>query len=298
MHEGLEVNSQKAAQHGTRQDEEWTTVIKPVSGWFDIHLDELWRYRDLVKLFVRRDFVANYKQTILGPAWHIVQPLLTTIIFTIVFGKIARISTEGTPQFLFYMSGNILWAYFATVLQGTSNTFIGNAHLFGKVYFPRLVTPISILLSGLIAFSIQLVMYLVFLSWFVLKGADVHPNIWVLALPIVLLLLAALAMGCGIIISSLTTRYRDLMVLVGFGVQLWMYLSPIVYPVSSLPEEYRFWAMLNPVAPVLEFFRFAFLGVGTVEWGSIALSLATILFVMLGGVVLFSRVERTFMDTV
>jgi lipopolysaccharide transport system permease protein len=276
----------------------WTTVIRPVSGWFDISFGDVWRYRDLIGLFVRRDFVANYKQTILGPAWHIVQPLMTTIIFTIVFGRIARISTEGTPQFLFYMSGNILWSYFSNVLLGTSNTFIGNAHLFGKVYFPRLVTPLSLLLSRLVAFAIQFALYLCFLAWYATRGADVQPNLWVLALPLVLLATGALAMGCGIIVSSMTTRYRDLTVLVGFGIQLWMYLSPIVYPLSSLPEKYRFWAMLNPVAPLLEFFRFAFLGTGTVRVEYLALSLVSTLLILLGGAVLFSRVERTFMDTV
>jgi lipopolysaccharide transport system permease protein len=281
-----------------RRDEEWTKVIQPVSGWFDLHLRDLWRYRDLISLFVRRDFTAQYKQTILGPAWHIIQPLMTSVIFTIVFSRIARIPTDGAPPFLFYMSGNIIWAYFSAVLTGTSSTFITNAHLFGKVYFPRLVSPVSLLLSRMIAFAVQFVLYLGFLAWYASRGADIHPNGWVLAMPLVIIYMAALGLGCGIIISSLTTRYRDLTVLVGFGIQLWMYLSPIVYPASSLPDRYRLLVMLNPVAPVLEFFRYAFLGAGTVSPWYIALGLGTTLSILLAGVIIFSRVERTFMDTV
>lgn len=290
--------SEKATIQDSQNGKEWTKVIGPVSGWFNIRFGDIWRYRDLIALFVRRDFVSQYKQTILGPAWHIIQPLMTTIIFTIVFGRIAKISTDGAPPFLFYMSGNIIWSYFAAVLTGTSGTFIANAQIFGKVYFPRLVSPVSLVLSRIIAFSVQFVLYLGFLVWFIAKGADIHPNGWILALPLVLIYTAALGLGCGIIISSMTVRYRDLVVLVGFGVQLWMYLSPVVYPVSAIPDKYQLLIMFNPVAPVLEFFRYAFLGVGTVQVEYLALGLITTGFILLVGIVIFSRVERTFMDTV
>ena len=276
----------------------WTQVIEPQGHAFDLKLAELWRYRDLIYLFVYRDFVSQYKQTILGPAWHLIQPLLTTLMFTLVFGKIAKISTEGIPPFLFYMTGIIIWTYFASILTVTSNTFVGNAAIFGKVYFPRLVVPIAALFSNLIAFSIQFLFFLCFLAWFAYRGAEIHPNFLVLVTPLLLLMMAALGLGIGIIISALTTRYRDLTVLVGFGVQLLMYASPIIYPLSVLPEKWRFWAALNPIAPIVELFRHAYLGAGSVSILQLSLSFLMILIILLAGIVMFNKVERTFMDTV
>jgi len=277
---------------------QWTTIIEPPAKLFDLKLDELWRYRDLIFLFVHRDFVAQYKQTILGPAWHFIAPLFTTIIFTIVFGKIAQIPTDGLPPFLFYMAGTVLWGYFSAVLTSTSSTFTGNAGIFGKVYFPRLAVPVAQLISRLIAFGIQFFFFLCFMAYFILAGAEVRPNAWVLALPLFLVMMAALGLGLGVIISSLTTRYRDLTVLVGFGVQLLMYATPIIYPLSVIPEQYRYWLLLNPIAPIIELFRYAFLGAGSVSLGMLAYSILFITAILYIGIVLFNRVERTFMDTV
>ena len=274
------------------------TVIEPHGSLFDLKLRELWAYRDLVVLFVRRDFVAQYKQTILGPAWHIIQPLFTTVIFTIVFGKIAQISTDGLPPFLFYMGGTVIWTYFANVLTDTSNTFVRNAAIFGKVYFPRLAVPVSNLVSKLIAFAIQFVFFLGFIAWFALTGSDVSPNVWVLLTPVLLVMMAALALGLGVIVSSMTTRYRDLAVLVSFGVQLLMYASPIIYPLSTLPEKWQSWMALNPIAPIVEAFRYAYLGAGTVDLAMLGYSAAVIGVILFIGIVMFNRVERTFMDTV
>lgn len=282
----------------TEDQQQWTQVIEPHGRHFDLKLSELWRYRDLVYLFVHRDFVAQYKQTILGPAWHFIQPILTTLMFTIVFGKIAKIPTEGVPPFIFYMAGTIIWTYFASVLTATSNTFVGNAGIFGKVYFPRLAVPIATLLSRLVAFAIQFFFFLCFLAWFALQSDEIHPNVWVLATPVLLLMMAALGLGMGVIISALTTRYRDLTVLVGFGVQLLMYASPIIYPLSVLPEKWQFWAALNPIAPIVELFRHAFLGTGSISFAHLGLSLLIILIILYVGIVMFNRVERTFMDTV
>lgn len=279
-------------------DSRHITIIEPHRGLFDLKLRELWGYRDLIGLFVRRDFVAQYKQTILGPAWHFIQPLFTTIIFTIVFGKIAQLSTDGLPPFLFYMAGTVIWTYFATVLTDTSGTFIRNANIFGKVYFPRLVMPVSTLLSKLIAFSVQFFFFLCFLAWFKLRGADIHLNAWVLATPLLLLMMAAYGLGLGVIVSALTTRYRDLSILVTFGVQLYMYLSPIIYPISTLSEPWRTLSALNPITPIVEIFRYAYLGAGTVDLGMLALSFSVIVVVLIVGIMMFNKVERTFMDTV
>lgn len=277
---------------------DWDLIIQPQGRLFDLKLKELWHYRDLIVLFVRRDFVAQYKQTILGPAWHFIAPLLTTLTFTIIFGKIAQIPTDGVPPFLFYMAGTVLWGYFSRVLTGTSNTFTGNAGIFGKVYFPRLAVPIANLLSRLIAFGIQFLFFLGFLAFFMWQGAAVGPNTWVLLTPLLLLLMAALGLGLGIIVSALTTRYRDLTVVVDFGVQLLMYATPVIYPLSILPEPYRTWMLLNPMAPIMELFRHAFLGAGQVSLGLLLYATVLIGLILFFGVLLFNRVERTFMDTV
>lgn len=276
----------------------WTTIIKPKTGWFDINLKELLQYKDLITMFVKRDFKTLYKQTILGPLWIIINPLLTTIMFTIVFGNIANISTDGMPQIVFYMLGTTVWTYFSTCLTKTSTTFTGNAAIFGKVYFPRLVTPISTVISGLINFAVQFVMFLGFATYYYISGAPIHPNIYILITPLLLVQLALLSLGFGIIISSLTTKYRDLAVLVTFGVQLWMYATPVVYPASQIGGKLKTLMMLNPVSPIVESFRYAFLGSGSIPWNYLGISVVTTLVVLFIGVVLFSRVEKTFMDTV
>lgn len=277
---------------------EHITVIEPPKSIFELRLREVWAYRDLLYLLVRRDFIAQYKQTILGPAWHVIQPLFTTIIFTIVFGRIAKIPTDGVPPFLFFMAGTTLWAYFSAVLTATVNTFIGNANIFGKVYFPRLVMPLSTLLSKLIGFAIQFVFFLIFLAWYWADGVAVKLNWAVALLPILVLMMALYALALGIIISALTTRYRDLAVVLTFGVQLYMYVTPIVYPASTIPEAWRQWLMANPMAPIVEAFRYAMLGSGSFEPAWLAISFITILAILVAGIVLFNRVERSFMDTV
>lgn len=276
----------------------WTTIIKPKTGWFDINLKELIQYKDLIVMFVKRDFKTLYKQTILGPLWIIISPLLTTLMFTVVFGNIANISTDGMPQIVFYMLGTTIWTYFSSCLTKTSSTFTGNAAIFGKVYFPRLVTPISTVISGLINFGVQFIMFLGFMIYYKMIGSPIEPNLWILITPLLLIQTAALALGFGIIISSMTTKYRDLAVLVGFGVQLWMYATPVVYPASQIGGKLKTLMMLNPVSPIVETFRYAFLGSGSIPWNYLGISIITTLVVLFAGVVLFSRVEKTFMDTV
>ncbi len=274
------------------------TLITASRSLFDWRLKQLWRYRDLITLFVWRDFVSVYKQTILGPAWHIIRPLTTTLIFTVVFSRMAGLSTDGTPPFLFYLVGTVAWTYFANCLDNTSKTFVGNAALLGKVYFHRLVIPVSLVFSNLIAFGIQLGILLVVMATYVLSGVSLHLTSWVLLTPVLLLILAGYALGGGIIVCALTTRYRDLTHLVTFGVQLLMYVTPVIYPVSAVPARYRWAANLNPLTPVFEGFRVGFLGAGTVTLEQLAVSFGIMVGVLVAGTVLFTRVERTFMDTV
>ena len=279
------------------------TVIRPPSGWLDLHLGELLRYRDLILLFVKRDFVSLYKQTVLGPAWAVIQPFLTTIVFSLVFGSMAGLAPEGVPSFLFYLSGTVVWTYFSNCLTRTSDTFIANAPILGKVYFPRLVMPVSTVLSKLIDFTIQYAFFLVFLAVYLLTGAKIQPNRCILLTPVLLLQLAMLSLGCGIIISAATTKYRDLRMLVSFGVQLWMYASPVAYDMFSMSafapgSRYYGLYMLNPVTPIVNLFRYAYLGIGQVDWGYYGLSWVVTAALLFAGVVLFSRVEKTFMDTV
>jgi len=277
---------------------EWDMIISPKRNLFDLRLGELWRARDLVLLFVRRDFVSIYKQTILGPLWYLIQPLLTTVVFTFIFGSIAKLPTDGLPQFLFYMSGTVVWGYFATCITKTSDTFITNTALFGKVYFPRLAVPVSILISTLIAFAIQFVFFLAFMGYFALGGTALHPNWWMLMTPVLIFMMAGLGLGFGIIISALTTKYRDLRFLVTFGVQLMMYATPVILPMSSFPQRFQWIILANPMTPIVEIFRYAYLGAGTVNLPDLAYSFGFMLVVVIIGTVIFNRVEATFMDTV
>jgi len=283
----------------TTNEGDWSMIIEPQRSLLDLRLGELWRYRDLVMLFVRRDFVAAYKQTILGPLWFLIQPLLTTIIFTVIFGNFAKLPTDGLPQFLFYMSGTVVWSYFADCFTKTSDTFINNSQLFGKVYFPRLAVPVSILISSLITFLIQFALFLVFVAYFILRNSPVHPNwSWILFSPVLLLMMAGLGLGFGIIISSLTTKYRDLRFLVQFGVQLLMYATPVIYPVSAIPARFQWVMLVNPMTSIIEAFRYAFLGAGDANISNLLYSFGFMLVVVFLGSVIFNRVEQTFMDTV
>ena len=246
--------------------EEWDLIIRPKTGWLDLHLADLWRYRDLTAMFVWRDFVAQYKQTILGPLWHIIQPLFTTLIFTVVFGKMAKLPTDDVPPLLFYLAGVTCWSYFADCVNRTSGTFIGNAAIFGKVYFPRLSVPLSLVISSMIKFAIQLALFLAFLIFYWMQGAPVQPTAAIALTPLLLLLMAGLSLGAGIIVSALTTRYRDLQQLVGFGVQLMMYATPVVYPLSMIGGgSFRWLILANPMTPIVETFRYAYLGSGTFD---------------------------------
>jgi len=293
----MSETTKKETTH-TIEDQNWSMIIEPQRSLLDLRLSELWRYKDLVLLFVRRDFVSVYKQTILGPLWYLIQPLLTTLTFTVIFGKIASLPTDGLPQFLFYMSGTVVWSYFADCLNKTSNTFVQNAGLFGKVYFPRLAVPVSILISNLVTFIIQFTLFIIFLLFFMWTGNRVSPNLWLFLLPILILMMAGLGLGFGIIISSLTTKYRDLRFLVQFGVQLMMYATPVIYPVSSIPEKFRWIILANPMTPIVEAFRYAFLGAGTVSWNQLFYSFGFMLVLVFLGAIIFNRVEQTFMDTV
>jgi lipopolysaccharide transport system permease protein len=277
---------------------EWDLVIRPRTGWFEINLIELMRFRDLIYLFVKRDFVTFYKQTILGPLWFIIQPLVNTVIFTVIFGKIADIPTDGVPPFIFYLSGTVIWGYFAQCLLSTSNTFVQNSAIFGKVYFPRLSVPISNVISGLFQFGIQFAVFLAFYFYFWYAGAEIKPTYWILGLPLILLQMAVLGFGTGVLLSSLTAKYRDLSFAMTFAVQIWMYLTPVVYPLSQVPEEYRIFYALNPMVALVESFRMAFLGAASVEIFHITLSVSITAIVFVVGVIMFSRVEKTFMDTV
>jgi lipopolysaccharide transport system permease protein len=280
------------------ETENWDLIITPRKKWYDLQLTDVWHYRDLIALFVRRDFVSRYKQTILGPLWFLIQPLLTSVVFTVIFGNIAQLPTDGLPQLLFYMSGNVLWGYFSSCLTSTSNTFVANARLFGKVYFPRLVMPISTVISNLITFAIQFVFFLGFFLFFFLRGSAIQLTTWALTLPLLILLMAGLGLGFGIIISSMTTKYRDLTYLVSFGVSLWMYATPVIFPVSSIPEQWRWVANVNPITPLIETFRAGFLGAGDASWARLGYSAAFMILVMFIGVIIFNRVEKTFIDTV
>lgn len=279
-------------------EEQFSTVIRPQNGWFDLHLDELLRYRDLIFLFVKRNFTAYYKQTILGPAWAIIQPFLTTIIFTIVFGNIAGLAPDGVPSFLFYLAGTVVWQYFSGCLTATATTFTSNSAILGKVYFPRLVMPVSTVLSQLISFAIQMTFFLIFWVYYLIVPSGVEPNVYILLFPFLVVQLAMLSLGFGIIISACTTKYRDLAMLVGFGVQLWMYATPVAYDISIIPERMMGIYMCNPVTPVVMTMRYAFLGVGSFNLMFYLLGWGVTLVVLFVGIVLFSRVEKNFMDTV
>ena len=278
--------------------EHWTTHIKARSGWFDINLRELYQYRDLVWLFFKRNYSTRYKQTILGPMWLVFNPLITVSLYALIFGRLAGLSANGVPQFLFYLCSNALWAFFATCLTETSNTFTANAAIMGKVYFPRLVMPMSSVLTGMLDMLIQLAMLVLAIVGYCIVGYNFGINLSILLVPALILQVGLLGLGCGIIIASLTTKYRDLVILVGFGVQLWMYATPVVYTTEIIPQKYLGLYMLNPMASIIECFRSVILGISTDAWQYWGISWAVTFVVLFIGVILFSKIEKTFMDTV
>lgn len=279
--------------------EEWDLVIQPKAALLDLNLKEVWRYRDLLWLFVKRDFTAQYKQTILGPLWHFIQPIFTTIVFLMVFGKIANIPTDGIEPVLFYMSGISIWNYFSACLTATSNTFVANAGIFGKVYFPRLIIPLSTVMSNIVKFAIQFSLLLAVMVYYGFKHQQFHFGASWLLIPLLILMMSGLGLGLGIIISSLTTKYRDFNVLIGFAVQLLMYATPVAYPLSYLKgKSFAGWIAWNPLTPIVEAFRYGLFGIGTVDVSGLLYSGGFILLMLFIGMVVFSKVERSFMDTV
>ena len=277
---------------------EWDLVIEPQHSLLDLNLKDVWRYRDLLWLLVKRDFVSFYKQTILGPLWFFIQPLFTTIIFTFIFGNLAGLSTDGLPQPLFYMAGITAWNYFADCLTKTSTVFKDNANIFGKVYFPRLIMPLSIVVSNLVRFGVQMLLFFLMMAYYAYTGGSFTPNAYVLLSPMLILLMALLGLGLGLVITALTTKYRDLAFLITFGVQLMMYGTTVIYPLSAAPAKYRALIELNPMTGIIEAFRYGFLGQGEFTVSSFGYSVAFTLLALLLGVVIFNKTEKTFVDTV
>jgi len=278
--------------------ESWDMVIEPQTSWFDLRLNELWAYKDLLFIMVKRDFIAAYKQTILGPIWHFLQPLFTTIVFVVVFGRIARIPTDNIPPPLFYLCGLTLWNYFSACLNGTSNTFIANAGIFGKVYFPRLIIPLSVVISNAIKLGIQFLLLMAIMLYYALSGYFLNISVNILWIPVIVVIVALLGLALGILISALTTKYRDMSVLMSFAVQLLMYATPIIYPLSFIPEKYKTLIGLNPLTWLTEAFRNGLLGEGVMNLPMLGYSAALTLVFLLVSIIVFSKVERTFMDTV
>lgn len=283
--------------HKNTTAEQWDSVIESRHSLFDINLKELWHYRDLLVLFVRRDFVTVYKQTILGPLWFFIQPLLTTITFTIIFGNVAQLSTDGAPKVVFYMAGITLWGYFSTCLTTVSGVFNANAGIFGKVYFPRLIMPLTIVISNLMKFGVQFLLFICFVVYFTLQN-QIHPNSWILLTPLIIVLMALISMGIGLILSSMTTKYKDLNQLIGFGVQLFMYATPVIYPSSSVPSAYQWVVELNPLVGLFDYMRFAYLGVGEFTILDLVYPSLFSIVILAIGVLVFNKTQKTFMDTV
>lgn len=283
--------------HSPNQDTNWDQVITAKTSLFDLRLKEVWDYRDLLVLFVRRDFVTVYKQTILGPLWFFIQPILTTITFTIIFGTIAQLSTDGAPKVVFYMAGVTLWNYFSSCLTSVSGVFNANAGIFGKVYFPRLIMPLTIVISNLMKFGVQFLLFICFVVYFVIQG-QIHPNVWILLTPYIIVLMAIIAMGIGLILSAMTTKYKDLNQLISFGIQLFMYATPVIYPSSSVPADYAWVVNFNPLVGLFDYMRYAYLGIGQFSFVSLLYPSFFAILILAVGVVIFNKTQKTFMDTV
>lgn len=278
--------------------ETWTTVIKPKSKLLQVDFREIWQYRDLLVMFIKRDIVTQYKQTILGPAWYFIQPALTTVMYMIVFGGIAKISTDGLPQPLFYLAGIVCWQYFADCLTKTSATFTANQNIFGKVYFPRMIVPFATILSNLVRMSIQFLLFISVYLYYAVMKYDIAPNVYIFLVPLLFIMLAGLALGFGMIVSSLTTKYRDLSILFTFVIQLWMYATPVIYPLSTMSQKKQWIMALNPVTSIVETFKFGTLGIGTFNWWHLVYSSLFMIMLLGVGIIVFNRVQRSFMDTV
>lgn len=279
-------------------EDNWDSIIKPETSLFDINFTEIWKYRDLLMMYVKRDIITFYKQTILGPLWFFIQPLMTTLMFMVVFGRLAGISTDGLPQGLFYMAGILCWNYFSDCLTRTSTTFKENQQIFGKVYFPRVIVPFSIIVSNLARFGIQLLLFVIFYLYYLSIGINIHPNAGILLLPVLILIMAGLSLGFGMIITALTTKYKDLVFLVQFAVQLWMYATPIIYPLSATSEKYRIFIAANPMTGVIETFKYGFLNQQSFYLNYLIYSACFSVFILLAGIVIFNKVEKRFMDTI
>jgi lipopolysaccharide transport system permease protein len=277
---------------------DWDLTIEPQSSLFDLNLKDVWRYRDLLWMFVKRDFVSFYKQTILGPLWFFIQPLFTTIIYTFIFGGLANLSTDNLPQPLFYMAGITAWNYFSDCITKTSTVFKDNANIFGKVYFPRLIMPLSIVASNLVRFAVQMLLMIIMMGYYAWNGANFHITWAIVLFPLLVILMALMGLGLGLIITALTTKYRDLAFLVTFGIQLLMYTTTVIYPLSSAPAKYKTMISLNPMTGIIECFRFAFLGQGQLTWNTLGYSTAFTLVALLLGILIFNKTEKTFVDTV
>lgn len=281
-----------------QEPEQWTEIIQPQTSLLDLRLNEIWKYRDLVMMFVRRDFVANYKQTILGPIWFFLQPLLTTITFIFIFGRVAGLSTDGLPMTVFYLAGVTIWNYFSETLNKTASVFKDNAQMFGKVYFPRLTMPVSIVISNLVRFGIQFLLFLIIWTYYLFQKNSIHPNLFMLLTPLLIIIMGLLALGFGMIISALTNKYKDLIFLLTFGIQLLMYATPVIYPLSSISAKYKWLIVANPMTSIVETFRYAFLGSGSFSWIYLGYSFAFSIIVLMVGAIIFNKVEKSFTDTV
>ncbi|MDP9230331.1 MAG: ABC transporter permease [Bacteroidota bacterium] len=292
------MNKIETIQPVQEEQEHWSEIIQPKNKLFDLRLSELWRYRDLVMMFVGRDFVATYKQTILGPVWFFLQPLLTTLTYILIFGRVAGLSTDGLPMLVFYLAGVTIWNYFSESLNKTASVFKDNAQIFGKVYFPRLAMPLSIIISGLIRFLIQFTLFIFIWAWYFFKGNEIHPNWLIVLTPVLVLIMGLLALGVGMIISAMTTKYKDLIFLLTFGIQLLMFATPVIYPLSAIPQKFKAIILANPMTPIIETFRYAFLGSGSFSWLSLGYSLGITLVILFIGTLVFNKVEKSFMDTV
>jgi lipopolysaccharide transport system permease protein len=277
--------------------EDWDLVIKGHTSLFDVKLKDVWHYRDLLFLFVKRDFVTFYKQTILGPLWFFIQPLLTTVTFTIIFGTVAQLSTDGAPKVIFYMAGITLWNYFSNCLTSVAVVFSANASIFGKVYFPRLIMPLTVVISNLMKFGVQFLLFLCFVIYFVIQG-QIYPNLYILLTPLIILLMALISMGIGLVLTAMTAKYKDLNQLISFGVQLFMYVTPVIYPSSSVPENYQWIVNLNPLVPLFDYMRYAYIGIGQFSVGSLLYPSLFSLVILVLGILFFNKSQKTFIDTV
>lgn len=279
-------------------EQEYTTIIKPKNKLFEVDFKELWQYRDLLSMFVKRDIVTQYKQTVLGPTWYFIQPAFTTIMYMVVFGGIAKISTDGLPQPLFYLAGIVLWQYFSDCLNKTSSTFTTNQAIFGKVYFPRLIVPLSTVVSNLVRMGIQFLLFIGVYVYYILIGVHIALNIYALLIPVLIFMIAGLSLGFGILISSMTTKYRDLTILFSFIIQLWMYATPVIYPLSTMSHKYQWIIALNPLTSIFEAFKYGVLGIGTFSWAQLGYSFGFMVVLLAVGIIVFNKVQRSFMDTV